>query len=105
MRWSTGTTIEEPIRAIEPKRLSTGSRPQSCRTRRLPLYLPCDARRVEAPHRRTRVHRPTQEESCMSQEELADRSGLHLTAVGRIERAEREPGIRTVYKARSSART
>jgi len=34
----------------------------------------------------------------MSQEELADRSGLHLTAVGRIERAEREPGIRTVYK-------
>ncbi len=25
-------------------------------------------------------------------------SGLHLTAVGRIERAEREPDVRTVYK-------
>lgn len=34
----------------------------------------------------------------LSQEELADLSGLHLTAVGRIERAEREPGVRTVYK-------
>ena len=34
----------------------------------------------------------------LTQEELADLSGLHLTAIGRIERAEREPGVRTVYK-------
>jgi transcriptional regulator with XRE-family HTH domain len=42
--------------------------------------------------------RESRQAKGLSQEELADRSGLHLTAVGRIERAEREPGIRTVYK-------
>lgn len=37
-------------------------------------------------------------EKGLSQEELAHLSGLHLTAVGRIERAEREPGVRTICK-------
>lgn len=34
----------------------------------------------------------------ISQEELASRSGLHMTDVGRIERGERDPGVRTVAR-------
>jgi transcriptional regulator with XRE-family HTH domain len=34
----------------------------------------------------------------MSQERLAELAGLHMTDVGRIERAERDPGVRTVAK-------
>ena len=34
----------------------------------------------------------------LSQERLAHRAGLNMTHVARIERAEREPGIRTVSK-------
>lgn len=34
----------------------------------------------------------------LTQERLAELADLHLTDVGRIERAEREPGVRTVAK-------
>lgn len=34
----------------------------------------------------------------LTQEELAHRSGLHMTDVGRIERGERDPGVRTIVK-------
>lgn len=34
----------------------------------------------------------------ITQEELAHRSGLHMTDVGRIERGERDPGVRTIVK-------
>jgi transcriptional regulator with XRE-family HTH domain len=37
-------------------------------------------------------------ERGLSQEELAHRAGLHMTDVGRIERAQRDPGVRTVAK-------
>jgi transcriptional regulator with XRE-family HTH domain len=38
------------------------------------------------------------EEVGITQEELATRSGLHLTAVGKHERGEREPLISTVIR-------
>lgn len=34
----------------------------------------------------------------MSQEALAEAAGLNMTHVARIERAEREPGVRTIAK-------
>ena len=34
----------------------------------------------------------------LSQERLAHRAGLNMTHVARIERGEREPGVRTVAK-------
>jgi len=34
----------------------------------------------------------------LSQERLAELSELHMTDVGRIERAERDPGVRTLAK-------
>jgi transcriptional regulator with XRE-family HTH domain len=34
----------------------------------------------------------------MSQETLAHAAGLNMTHVARIERAEREPGVRTIAK-------
>jgi len=34
----------------------------------------------------------------LTQEELAERAGLNLTDVGRVERARRDPGIRVVVK-------
>lgn len=37
-------------------------------------------------------------EQGLSQERLAHRSGLNMTHVARIERSEREPGVRTVSK-------
>jgi transcriptional regulator with XRE-family HTH domain len=38
------------------------------------------------------------EEKGLTQEELADRTGLHLSAVGKHERGEREPRLFTVIK-------
>lgn len=40
-------------------------------------------------------------ERGLTQERLAELSGLHLTDVGRIERAERDPGVRTVARLAS----
>lgn len=37
-------------------------------------------------------------ERRLTQEELAERSGLDLASVGRIERAIRDPGVRTVVR-------
>ncbi len=34
----------------------------------------------------------------LTQEQLAERSGLHLTDIGRIERARRDPGVRVAAK-------
>jgi transcriptional regulator with XRE-family HTH domain len=34
----------------------------------------------------------------LTQERLAEEAGLHMTDVARIERAERDPGVRTVAK-------
>lgn len=42
--------------------------------------------------------RRLRQERGLTQERLAELSGLHLTDVGRIERAERDPGVRTVAK-------
>lgn len=36
--------------------------------------------------------------SGLSQERLAELSELHMTDVGRIERGERDPGVRTLAK-------
>ncbi len=37
-------------------------------------------------------------ERGLTQEQLAERSGLDLASVGRIERAVRDPGVRTVAR-------
>ena len=37
-------------------------------------------------------------ERGLSQERLAELAGLHMTDIGRIERANRDPGVRTVAK-------
>jgi len=42
--------------------------------------------------------RRVRKERGLSQERLAELSDLHMTDVGRIERAERDPGVRTVAK-------
>jgi len=42
--------------------------------------------------------RRLREERGLTQERLAELSDLHLTDVGRIERAVRDPGVRTVAK-------
>lgn len=42
--------------------------------------------------------RRLRQERGLTQERLAELSDLHLTDVGRIERAERDPGVRTVAK-------
>jgi transcriptional regulator with XRE-family HTH domain len=42
--------------------------------------------------------RAARAERGLSQERLAELSDLHMTDVGRIERAERDPGIRTAAK-------
>lgn len=42
--------------------------------------------------------RRLREERGLSQEALAHAAGLNMTHVARIERGEREPGIRTVAK-------
>jgi transcriptional regulator with XRE-family HTH domain len=34
----------------------------------------------------------------LSQERLAELAGLYMTDIGRIERAERDPGVRTIAK-------
>lgn len=34
----------------------------------------------------------------LTQEQLAELSDLHMTDIGRIERAERDPGVRTIAK-------
>lgn len=40
-------------------------------------------------------------EAGLTQEALSDRSGIDLASVGRIERAERDPGVRTVARLAS----
>lgn len=45
--------------------------------------------------------RRLRKERGLTQERLAELSGLHLTDVGRIERAERDPGVRTVARLAS----
>jgi len=42
--------------------------------------------------------RKARRERGLSQERLAHASGLNMTHVARIERGEREPGVRTVAK-------
>lgn len=42
--------------------------------------------------------RRAREAAGLSQERLAELADLHMTDVGRIERAERDPGVRTVAK-------
>lgn len=37
-------------------------------------------------------------ERKLSQEEVADRAGIHLTTFGRIERGEANPPVSTLYK-------
>lgn len=37
----------------------------------------------------------------LTQERLAELSDLHMTDIGRIERAERDPGVRTLAKLAS----
>ncbi len=37
-------------------------------------------------------------ERGLTQEQLAERAGLNLTDVGRVERARRDPGVRVVVK-------
>lgn len=42
--------------------------------------------------------RRAREDAGLTQERLAELADLHMTDVGRIERAERDPGVRTVAK-------
>jgi transcriptional regulator with XRE-family HTH domain len=42
--------------------------------------------------------RRIREELGLSQERLAHRADLHMSHVAKIERSEREPGVRTVFK-------
>jgi transcriptional regulator with XRE-family HTH domain len=42
--------------------------------------------------------RAERERRGLTQERLAELADLHMTDVGRIERAERDPGVRTVAK-------
>jgi len=42
--------------------------------------------------------RSARDERGLSQERLAELADLHMTDVGRIERGERDPGIRTAAK-------
>jgi transcriptional regulator with XRE-family HTH domain len=42
--------------------------------------------------------RSAREERGLTQERLAELADLHMTDVGRIERGERDPGIRTAAK-------
>ena len=42
--------------------------------------------------------RQERERQGLTQERLAELSELHMTDVGRIERAERDPGVRTIAK-------
>lgn len=46
-------------------------------------------------HQRLREVRAAKE---MSQDELADRSGIHSTAIGRLERGGREPRLTTILR-------
>jgi transcriptional regulator with XRE-family HTH domain len=41
----------------------------------------------------------------LSQEELAEKAGLHYTSLGRIERGEANPPVYTVYKIAKALKT
>jgi len=53
---------------------------------------------VDALERFAKNMRDERQRRGLTQERLAELADLHLTDVGRIERAKRDPGIRTVAK-------
>ena len=42
--------------------------------------------------------RQFREQASLSQEDLADRAGIHRTYIGGIERGERNPTLQTIHK-------
>ena len=59
----------------------------------LPLIVEQNSISVEFGH----ILRDLRSKKGFSQEELADRSGLHRNAVGLLERCERTPSIETLF--------
>lgn len=49
--------------------------------------------------------RRTRRQLGFSQEELADRAGMHLSTLGRIERGESNPPVHTVSKIAKALKT
>jgi DNA-binding XRE family transcriptional regulator len=92
-------TVQKQAEAVAPRGIRTCVREPDL-TYWLCTHWPTSSRmpRVSPSEQFTRNLRGLREQAGLSQEQLADRTGLHPTEISRLERAAREPRLGTMLR-------